>query len=100
MKALENSLQVTLWRCQVSNFKERKAILLNWLQQGNIIERCSEPGPSFGEFFGIDQCPITGVESLTNRLIREGQLKYETFHAIGMRIDRYIIVNVNGDNHE
>jgi len=84
----------------VNNFKIKKNILLAWLKQGNVIERCSEPGPAFGKFSGIEGCPISGLETVINRLFRDGELSYKTFLSLGMRWDRYFPVNVNGDHHE
>lgn len=76
----------------MANFKDKKSTLLEWLIAGNIIERCSEPGPAFGNFSGIENSPITGIEPVINRLFREGKLRYETFNEYGMRWERYLPV--------
>jgi len=76
----------------VDNLKTRKTQLLDWLMQGNCIERCSEPGPAFGKFSGVENCPVSGIEPVINRLFRDGKLKYETFHSFGMRWEKYIPV--------
>lgn len=87
----------------MNNFKDKKNALLAWMNAGNFIERCSEPGPSFGKFSGIDSCPISGVEPVINRLFREGKLKYKTFHTYGMRWEKYLPVTsekISGEIHE
>jgi len=80
----------------VNNFKGKKALLLKWFQQGKTVEQCSEPGPSFGKFSGIEECPISGIIPVINRLFRDGEIRYITFNSFGMRWERYYSVIVNG----
>lgn len=82
--------------------KIKKQILVEWLQKGNTVERCSEPGPAFGNFITSEKCPFSSnsLEKTSNRLLRDGVISYKTFHHLGMRWERYFLVNAKGENHE
>jgi hypothetical protein len=70
------------------------------MEQGNVIEQCSEPGPSFGKFSGTEECPISGIIPVINRLFRDGKIRYKTFNSFGLRWERYYSVNVNGETND
>ena len=80
----------------MNNFAKRKAQFLDWFKKGNVIERCSEPGPVFGKFSGTEACPVSGIEPLIARLFRDGVLKYKTFYSYGIRWERYYLPETSG----
>lgn len=90
LKVFENKSQVIFRRLPVNSFKEKKIVLFTWINAGNVLERCSQPGPSFGKFSGVENCPITAVEPVLNRLLRDGQLDFETFYDFGIRWERFV----------
>lgn len=82
----------------MSNFIERKKELLNWFNEGNKIDRCSEPGHAWGNFSGIENCPIKrNLESILHRLIRDGKIRYQTFIVFGIRWERFYSPETSGE---